>query len=498
MQPTILYTAKQCRDLDFFATESGIEGYVLMNRAGRAAFDLLARSWPISEPIQVICGLGNNGGDGLVLARLAHLQGREVTVYLSGDASKLQGEAECAYVDAQMQGVRILPVDTRTAITRGIIVDALLGIGLEGLVREPVAAVIRWMNAARLPVLALDVPSGLCADTGAVLGEAVKAEKTLMFIAAKRGLYTASGVEYSGEVMLDSLSVPEKLYEKAGTGVEHLQLPSLLSVLPQRPRDAHKGMFGHVLVIGGNKGMAGAVLLAAEACARTGAGLVSIATRPEHVAAIVSRRPEIMAHGITSIHDLGPLLAAATVVVIGPGLGQDSWAEQMLYRALACGLPVVADADALNIISAGRVVKAPYPLQWILTPHPGEAARLLGSSVAEVNADRFASVKHLAGQYSATVILKGAGTIIASGQNTALCSYGNPGMASGGMGDVLSGVIGALLAQGLSLHEAARLAVALHAKAADLAACEQGARGLLASDLVLFIRQLLHTAEVQS
>jgi ADP-dependent NAD(P)H-hydrate dehydratase / NAD(P)H-hydrate epimerase len=497
MQPTILYTAKQCRDLDFFATESGIAGYALMSRAGRAGFDLLCKQWPGTEPVHVICGLGNNGGDGLVVARLAHLQGRDVTVHLSGDAKKFQDEAECAYVDAQIQGVRIIPVDTTRIITKGIIVDALLGIGLQGPVRDSAAEVIRWINACHRPVLALDIPSGLCADTGNVLGDAVKAEKTLTFIAAKRGLYTAKGVEYCGEVILDSLAVPQKLYAMAGTGVEHLQLPSLLDVLPVRPLDAHKGLFGHVLVIGGNKGMAGAVLMAAEACARTGAGLVSVATLPEHVPAIVSHRPELMAHGVNSIHDLEPLLARATVVVIGPGLGQDAWAEQMLYRAATSGLPMVVDADALNIISGKRVINAPYPAQWILTPHPGEAARLLDVRVSDVNADRFASVQKLQKQYGATVILKGAGTLIASEQAMALCSYGNPGMASGGMGDVLSGVTGGLLAQGLSTSDAARLAVALHAKAADLAVLKSGMRGLLASDLMPMVRQLMNAIECQ-
>ncbi len=495
MQPTILYTAKQCRDLDFFAIESGIAGYALMSLAGRAAFDLLSKLWSITEPIHVVCGLGNNGGDGLVVARLAHLQGRDVTVHLSGDAKKYLGEAECAYVDAQMQGVKIIPVDTSQTIKRGIIVDAFLGIGLVGPVRQSAAEIIQWINAAHRPVLALDIPSGLCADTGEVLGDAVKAEKTLTFIAAKRGLYTDKGVECCGEVYIDELAVPRKLYDKMGAGVELLKIESLLSLLPQRPRNAHKGLFGHVLVIGGNKGMAGAVLMAAEVCARTGAGLVSVATLPEHVPAIVSRRPEIMAHGVTSIHDIDALLGAATIVVVGPGLGKNPWAEQMLYRASASGLPMVVDADALNILSEGRVVRSPFPGQWILTPHPGEAARLLGVSVGEIGADRFAAAQKLQKQYGATVILKGAGTIIACEDRLSLCSYGNPGMASGGMGDVLSGLMGSLLAQGFSSGNAAKLAVALHSRAADIEVQKNGMRGLLASDLTAVIRQLINSVE---
>lgn len=492
MQSTVLYTASQCRDLDLFATDSGIEGYTLMCRAGQAALDLLCRLWPAPLPVHVVCGLGNNGGDGLVLARLLHLQGRNVTVYLCGDPKKYHGEAECAYVDAQIQGVKIQAFSAQQDLIPGVIVDALLGIGLQGPVRESMATIINWINNSLLPVLSLDIPSGLCADTGNVLGVAVKAEKTITFIADKRGLHTGKGVDYTGEVIVDELSLPRKLFSRMGEGVRHLDLETLLPLLPVRSRNAHKGLFGHVLVIGGNKGMAGAVLMAAEACVHAGAGLVSVATLPEHVSAIISRRPEIMAHGVGTLSDIKKLLDAATVVVIGPGLGTGAWAGQMLHQAMACGLPLVVDADALNLVSAGKVAMLPFPAQWIITPHPGEAARLCGTTVEAITVDRFSAVQCLQAKYGATVILKGAGSLIADGESIALCSYGNAGMASGGMGDVLSGLAGALLAQGLSPGDASRLAVAVHAKAADIAVSEQGIRGLLASDLIPITRQLLN------
>lgn len=497
MFPNRLYTACQCRELDSLAIAGGIAGYELMCRAGAAAFALLLQEWPQvsrldNTRIHVVCGAGNNGGDGLVVARLAHQQGLPVTVHFLGDEAGLRDEARLAYADAVAAGVGVCAVDTSRRLDEGIIVDALLGIGLQGPVRDTAAAAIDWMNASHLPVLALDIPSGICADTGRVLGAAVHADRTITFIAAKCGLYTGVAPDYTGEIMLAGLELPAVLLGQVGNAIDCLTAEQNLPVLPPRRLTAHKGDFGHVLVIGGNRGMAGAALMAAMAAARCGAGLVSVATLPEHVPAIVSRQPEIMAHGVTNIHELQPLLEKASVVVAGPGLGQTPWAEQMLYQASQSGLPLVLDADALNLLARGRVMQPPFPAQWVLTPHPGEAARLAGSDVETINADRFQAALELQQQYGTTVILKGAGTVVASAEGLALCPYGNPGMASGGMGDVLSGVIGALLAQGLQPGMAARAAVLVHALAADHLALEYGERGLLASDLVPVMRQLLN------
>jgi hydroxyethylthiazole kinase-like uncharacterized protein yjeF len=274
--------------------------------------------------------------------------------------------------------------------------------------------------------------------------------------------------------------------------MQTLNLKTLLKLLPQRDRAAHKGMFGHALVIGGDIGMGGAVALAAEAAARTGAGLTSAATQPAHVAAILARRPEIMVTGVTSGQELEPLLARPSLLVVGPGLGRSAWSEQMLQQATLCGLPLVLDADGLNILAAGRVVRESRHDNWILTPHPAEAARLLGITTADIQQDRPAAVIALQQRYGGVIVLKGAGTLVCGADGAVnICTGGNPGMASGGMGDVLSGIIGGLLAQGLNSIDAACLGVCLHAEAADIAA-KQGERGLLASDLIAQLQPLVN------
>ena len=256
--------------------------------------------------------------------------------------------------------------------------------------------------------------------------------------------------------------------------------------LPRKPTDS-KGQFGHVLVVGGESGMSGAVRLAGEAAARSGAGLVSVATRTEHAAIISAAVPELMCHGVEGSQSLMPLLHRASVVAIGPGLGQSEWAQTLFGVLLQSHLPMVVDADALNLLAAEPITKD----NWILTPHPGEAARLLEQTVDEVQSDRVAAALELQKKYGGVVVLKGAGTVVANSDGImGICKEGNPGMATGGMGDVLTGVIAGLLAQGVSPDQAARLGVCLHARAGDLAA-QEGQRGLLASDLLPVLRRLL-------
>ena len=490
--PSQLYTASQCRELDRLAIASGIDGYELMCRAGRAAFNVLLRQWSLPEHIHIVCGTGNNGGDGLVIARLARERGLKATVYLCGSRDAIKNEAQKALFDADAAGVEIQVFAGQPVPVNGVMVDAFLGTGLQGSVRADAARAIEWINSARLPVLAVDIPSGLCADSGCVLGAAVEADKTITFIAAKRGLFTGEGSHYSGQVLLDDLSVPPSLFAQVGETVAHYTLHELLGYLPKRPRNAHKGMYGHVLVVGGNYGMAGAAMMAGESAARAGAGLTSIATQPEHVSAMLARHPEIMVHGVVSGQELDPLLEKPTVIVIGPGLGQTPWSEQMLQKVMDTGLPLVLDADALNIISSQRMFPGIRRDNWVLTPHPGEAARLLNCTTTQVNNNRFAAVRALQEQYGGTVVLKGAGSLVCSAEGTILCSYGNPGMASGGMGDLLSGLIAGLAAQKISLQRAATLAVALHARAADQVVASSGECGLLATDLLDDIRYLLN------
>ena len=490
-----LYTANEVYALDAAAIAGGIPSIQLMKRAGRAAFELLIERYPAPELISVYCGAGKNGGDGYVLAALAAQRKLPVQVIQLTAAEKLAGEARQAHDFAVQEGVSIVPFAQATAPANGVIVDALLGIGLRAAPSGEFAAAIEQINSTRLPVLALDIPSGLNADTGAVAGAVVQAHITIPYIALKRGLLTGRGPAVCGELVLANLDIPAATYNEVTPSVERLSLGDLLPLLAPRAADAHKGDFGHVMVIGGDTGYGGAALMAAEAAARTGAGKVSVATRPEHVSAILARRPEIMACGVVSGQELEPLLARPTLLVVGPGLGRTPWSEQMLQQAIKSGLPLVLDADALNILAEGRVVPVAGHQQhspWLLTPHPAEAARLLGITTAEVQADRFAAVRAISARYNASVILKGAGSLVASSDGLiGLVTDGNPGMATGGMGDVLSGILGGLLAQGLSTHEAARLGAVVHACAADLAAEDQGQRGLLATDLIPYLGQLL-------
>jgi ADP-dependent NAD(P)H-hydrate dehydratase / NAD(P)H-hydrate epimerase len=267
-----------------------------------------------------------------------------------------------------------------------------------------------------------------------------------------------------------------------------LSLKTLQKLLPPRARDAHKGLFGHVLIIGGDYGMAGAVRLAGEAALRAGAGLVSVTTRPEHIGVVSSARPELMCHGVTRADGLEKILTRATVLVIGPGLGQSDWSKNLLAAALSSPQPKVIDADGLNLLA-----RQPHKNDnWILTPHVGEAGRLLNCTTASIGKDRIHAVKTLQNKFGGVCILKGAGSLIADKNSLSICKAGNPGMASGGMGDVLSGIIGGLLAQGLSLQQATELGVCLHAHAGDLAAKKNGERGLLASDLILYLRKLVN------
>lgn len=490
--PSNLYSAAEARALDRLAMEEGsLPGIVLMKRAGRAAWQLLRELWPSARTITVVCGGGNNGGDGYIVAALAARQGIGARLIAATDPARLRGDAALARDFARAAGVVAEPVNT--PLDGDVIVDALLGTGVTGEVRGHYATLIEAINGSRQPVLALDVPSGLCSDTGRACGAVVQARATMTFIGVKRGLCTAVGPVYRGDLYFAGLGVPDWIYHRVPGQARRLALAPLLESLPPRPRDAHKGRYGHLLVVGGNHGYGGAAALAAEGALRTGVGLISVATRSRHVAPLLARHPELMVQAVESGSELEPLLDSASAVVIGPGLGQTGWSEQLLQRVLASGKPMLIDADGLNLIARlGWQPVAGVPL--LMTPHPGEAARLLGCSVPEVQNDRFLAVTQLSRRYRAEVLLKGVGSLMTSGDGAMvdLCSYGNPGMASGGMGDVLSGIAGALLAQGLPADTALRLGVCLHGAAADLAVRQQGEAGLVATDLMAPLRRLVN------
>ena len=457
----------------------------LMQAAAAAAFRHITEEYSVAEHLLVVCGLGNNGGDGLVLATLAKAAGMKVTVAMVAAGEMKTAVAARAYAAAVAAEVNIMPWETAlsTVESATVIVDAILGIGIRGELAQSLASCVAQINQLGLPVVSLDVPTGLDSDTGHVESAAIHAALTVTFIAAKVGLFTGQGPAFSGNVVVADLGVADCLPSELG--LPTLSDQDIQPLLRQRRRDAHKGDHGHVLVIGGDYGMGGAVRMAAEAALRAGAGLVSVATRPEHVPVVSGSRPEIMCHQVREPDELVPLLDKSNVVVIGPGLGQTDWAKGLLSLVLSSSVLKVIDADGLNLLSETpqRVSKA------ILTPHPGEAARLLGVISAQVQQDRVAAVRKIAAQYDATTLLKGAGTLISTtAGELRLCLAGNPGMATGGMGDVLSGVVGGLLSQGLSLTEAAHAGVLIHAKAGDYAAAHGGERGLLASDLLGFIR----------
>jgi hydroxyethylthiazole kinase-like uncharacterized protein yjeF len=481
---TSLYTAEQVRALDRYAIDVlGIPGFELMRRAAGAAFASLCRHWPQARHIGVLCGPGNNGGDGYLVGALALEAG--FTVDLIALAAPRGDDALQARAAFEQAGGVARPADAVTALPDAqVFVDALYGTGLSRAVEPLAAGLIKLLNASGRPVLALDVPSGLSADTGVCLGDTVKAAVTVSFIAWKRGLFTHQA-EYAGELELQTLGLPAALWATQSADAQ-LMRPQALG---PRPRDSNKGMNGHVLAIGGDRGTGGAIRMAAEAALRVGAGLVSVATREEHIVALNAARPELMVRGVDGPQSLAPMIERATVLAVGPGLGQGAWGHALWLTALDACKPMVLDADGLNMLAAEP---RKFSTPTVLTPHPGEAGRLLGMSTTDVQADRFAAAREMARHFGAVVVLKGSGSLVASpdGQ-VAVCRWGNPGMASGGMGDVLTGVVAALLAQGCDAWKAACMGVALHARAGDRAA-RAGERGLLASDLLGPLRALVN------
>jgi hydroxyethylthiazole kinase-like uncharacterized protein yjeF len=386
--------------------------------------------------------------------------------------------ARSAYLAAG--GVEVeLPLVLANPVPFDLVIDAVFGIGLTRAPAQIAAAAIEWINQQPAPVLSVDVPSGLNADTGATPGVAVRARMTVALVAWKRGMFTARARGLVGDACLEALGAVSG--DAPAGGALLMQAQTISQLLPPRMRIAHKGDHGHVLVVGGDIGMGGAPILAAEAALRAGAGWVSLATRAAHVPASLARCPEVMARAVESPADLQPLLDRADIVLIGPGLGQGDWGRMLLALAVAAGKSLILDADALNLIATQSSV---LPGESVITPHPGEAARLLGCSVADVELDRFAAAQALRSRFGAVAVLKGAGTLVCDARSIEVCDRGNPGMASAGMGDALAGIIAALRAQGGSAFDAARAGVWVHATAADRAAGRRGERGLMASDVI--------------
>ena len=468
--------------------ELGMSAESLMMRAGTAAFNTLKKLYPDVRAIAVFCGGGNNAGDGYVLAKLAHQHGLLVVIHQYKAIDELPAAAKDAAQAAVDAGVPCQPLDDAIDSEREVVVDALLGIGLQGAARGPIAQAIHLINDSELPVLALDIPSGLNADTGCAPGICIHAAVTITFIAEKVGLLTMDGPDHCGKIVCNNLQLDPCL-AAIQPAAYRLDERLLHGVLAPRRKNSHKGGYGHGLVIGGGPGMPGAPYLTALAALRVGAGAVTMATLPGYADHVLPLLPEVMISPIECVDSLLPLLMKATVCVIGPGLGESEWAKTLFKAAIAAQLPLVMDASALRMLAENPQ----HDDHWVLTPHPGEAASLLGESTAEIQVDRCKSAQLIQQQYGGCVVLKGAGSVVNTGDgHTYICTAGNPGMASAGMGDVLSGVIGGLLAQGASLADATKFGVWLHAHAADEAVSTQGERGLMASDLMPYLRRQIN------
>ncbi|MEE4246882.1 MAG: NAD(P)H-hydrate dehydratase [Kangiellaceae bacterium] len=519
-----LYTAAEIKQLEqLYAKFSDGSSYRLMERAGAAIYSELIHRWPQAKSVLVICGKGNNGGDGYVVARRTAIAGLNTTVALlpgaGFDKAEVKrdeaSEAERAFARLKDTDAVITDWDASLLDDHEIVVDAMLGIGIVGEVRKEIAEVIRAVNTSNKTIIAVDVPSGLAADTGAVMGSCIHADVTMTFIGVKRGLLTGLAADYCGEIVLNDLKCGQGVLSLVRPKVRDYKLTQGDIYLTPRRKTSHKGFNGHLLLLGGSPGFSGAIRMAAEAAARTGAGLVSVLTHPQHADVISMSRPELMCHAIpesASKESLTWLFEQATTVAVGPGLGVHKWGRNLL-AALEDFLAderinrkqptVVWDADALNILSERPKIDH----NRIITPHPAEAARLLESSVTEVQNDRFQAAQDLSERFGGTCLLKGAGTIVCNGNKTHVVNYGNPGMATGGMGDILTGIVAGLLAQGVPQYQATCLAAAIHGQAAELAVTAHTLtdssngyaakpvrleRGLLATDLLPYIHQLVN------
>ncbi|WP_162047858.1 NAD(P)H-hydrate dehydratase [Vibrio taketomensis] len=483
-----LYTALQVKSGEVIAAKlAGIDMYQLMLRAGSAVFDLALIHYPHSQHWLIICGGGNNGGDGYVVAKHALQQGIAVTVLATKSPLILQGDALQAYTEF-MQAGGVVNLELLDCLDEfDLVIDALLGTGLSGEVRGELATVIRCINQAELPVISVDIPSGLCSDTGFAFGHCIRADHTVTFIGIKQGLTTGMARRYVGHLHFASLDI-EHQFSQVESPSAYWDFPQLIEQIPARDPCAHKGKQGRALLIGGDEGLGGAILIASRACIKTGAGLTACLTHAKNILAGLVSTPEVM-FAEWNQENIKERLDWSDAIALGPGLGQSKFADKLFAIVTQLTKPKVLDADALNILASSN---ARSDATRIITPHPGEAARLLGCTVSEIESNRFKAATRLQEKYGGVVVLKGAGTVICDGTDHYVCSAGNSGMATGGMGDALTGVIISLLAQGIEISLAARLGVMIHSYAADLDVLENGVCGLTATDVANKLRQVIN------
>ncbi len=482
---TKLYSAQQTREIDQRAQkELRITGFELMLKAAQACLDSIKTHYSAVEKLAVICGAGNNAGDGYLVAKLAKQDGYHIQVISVINPNRLSADAKLAKDDFIQSGGKISSNLDLINEPYDLIVDAILGTGVNRDVEDDFLTAINLINQQSAPVFSLDIPSGLNADTGCVMGAAIHASHSLSFIVHKQGMHTGLAADYIGSLLFSDLDVLPDIVEQTESATHLITKLSLA----KRNKSAHKGHFGHSLLVGGDYQYAGAIQLAAQAALNSGSGLVSVATRSQHAQNMHISCPELMDIAVEEVADIKNTLSNFNVLVIGPGLGQNEWGKSLFNALINSQLPKVLDADALNFLAKNPM----YSDNWILTPHPGEAARLLNTTTQAILVDRFQAVKNLQKKYGGICILKGAGTLIYDGHSISVNSTGNPGMASGGMGDVLAGLIGGLVAQKYSLHAAAVAGVFLHGLAADIVAKQAGERGLRASQVINNIQQVVN------
>ncbi len=435
----------------------------------------------------MLCGSGNNGGDGYILASSALSSGFPAKVFCASEPkTESARRARDEYIGRRGQVFSLASFGGGR--DNELVVDALFGSGLARDIEHPYRHAVESINAQECPVLALDMPSGIHGDTGAVLGSAVCADLTVTFISLKTGLLMGPGKQLAGQLILERLGVPEGAYLQVDRAASQIVPAELAQLAPRRSADAHKYNAGKVVIVGGAATMQGAALMAAKAACRTGAGLVSVVMPTPAAAHYVSWLPEARIFDGTDRAAVEALVSQSSAAGIGPGMGLSDWTRETVEWIANAKLPLAVDADALSVLAESSL----YNPSWVLTPHHGEAARLLGCSSADVRGDRFGAVRQIAAQYGGVCILKGAGSLVCDGENVWICDRGNAGMATAGMGDVLTGAISALLAQGLMPAAAARTAVWLHAAAGDDCAAQSGAVGMIATDLFAPMRWRLN------
>ncbi len=488
--------------------EAGIPGAVLMENAGRAVFEQIRERFPPlrDQLFSVYCGTGNNGGDGFVVARYLSLAGARVRVQIAGDEARIEGDAATHY--RLMQGIGVRPGIGEPG--PGVKIDALLGTGATGAPRGEYAYTIRRLNADSYPTISVDVPSGVDATTGRTPGEAVKAAVTVTFTYPKLGMFLAPGADCVGELVVSHIGFPWEIL-KPEHDFTWIRADEMRGLLRKRPAEAHKGLFGHVLVLGGSRGMSGASAMTATAALRAGAGLVTVAAPESAQPIIAARLSEAMTVALpedqgalaeSGFAELSEVAERADVMCVGPGATQNPQAQQLMVQALReIDKPTVVDADGLNALAGNADSVRQRQAALVLTPHPGECARLLDRETDSIQEDRIAAVRETAARYRAVCVLKGRRTLVADGRSTkapipvAINTSGNPGMATGGSGDSLTGIIAALLAQRLDALDAACLGVYLHGRAGDLACTRRGEAGLIAGDIIEAIPDAIRELE---